>query len=1449
MAIFQPSNITPSTLSGSTGTIDASDNIAISWQVNGNSPLTAYQIDIYEGNASTTTYTTNKVTHNDDSQLPFYGKDEKGNYIQFVPELTGTWSSKGLSNGKNYRMKITQYWNNGSEQTVNQYSETAFITRANPTLAITPVSGGDVVMVVYTFTATYAQANGDVIKWAQWQLTNNTTDTVIEDTGHIDTPVLEYTYSGFLNGNNYTLSCTVETENGVTVSDDITFDVVYTEDAGTGNINLKCTSDNAALLSWTPAVDIPGVCTPANAYSITDNVLSLNSGATITWDTVDGEAMAFSEIYSLGGRWKNKPTASAPSTISEFSGIDVIQFDSQGETAVVFADSGSAIYQFANGAFTRIGGYLITKNVAISPDGNHALYYRGQNLYVLEINGSTVTDVANTETKIEKAIGFIDNTHFFSAMADDMYAIKVFTISGGSISAGTVNTLSVSTLGAGLKNRCIANSTGEYVIVWESGKAVICSVSGETLTEEYTFIPSNSSSFVDCKFVTINGIEHFAMIEYNSTDIESKIRIHQFDTNLSDFGKWILSRSVTDRLQSISSTDGKIAASGNVAVYLYNLQLYNTETQMAEVYVATFEHPAYIYSRCCLVPEQSQLIYGTAGHSPVLVTFDTTLYNILSISDGNGHMITIDKQEFTYIIGHQGTPTPIYRALPNSADTVFISLAYNKLRIWAFENGVIGSGTTMTLTTPSQMGIASITLYGEQECEYLYITKNLNYDYSAYNYTPAYDSETLFYASFQDDLQAGTLSASGTTSNVIYRLNDNKLLPIATLPTTVNEIKDFGIRSNQLYSYRLYYLNNGVYSSAISSDGSVCRQLRSYTLMEGVQDTEYPDTYHIINTWIFGNNIDMSGVSNGNNPSLQANFTKYPYRQNNSQAPKSGTLQALLSNVTDDGQYADTAEQQERLFAISQSTNDFFLKDMKGNIYQVHTSAPITQTQNTKTAYLETTVSVPWVEVGDASNVSLIQTEWDNTNTLNGGILRTQSKTVPLLMPTTDMTVTPDSGYLLSSVTILKPNSLQPSTIKKGVDIGGVIGTFEAHLQNKTVSPSYVTQTITPDNGYDGMANVTINHIDNDIMPKDYNFYDYDGKLLYSYSTAELGALTELPDVPEHNGLTSQGWNWTLGQLQALTYPMDISAIYYPDDGKTRLYIEIPYDNYTMTNYIRLFASPTAIINWGDGDTYTDTTSGSHTISHTYASKGRYVVTYDVTSGYLLLGQSGKTLLSADTTSYADNSILTCLILGNNTTLSGSSTLTNCNLQAFSPNFNPNGLGSSGFSLANSSVPFVGVYATAYNNSIAITDGNVNVISVPYRANNQTLTATGTNIRRICLSPNTTAIPNAAFSGCSYLTEIYFNKCSIGGAAFANCYSLNYLKINTSFIFRFAFENCTGVKYFDFTSCTTVPTLQNSNAFSGTTGQIIVPDSLYSTWIAASQWSNLASRIIKESDM
>ena len=87
---------------------------------------------------------------------------------------------------------------------------------------------------------------------------------------------------------------------------------------------------------------------------------------------------------------------------------------------------------------------------------------------------------------------------------------------------------------------------------------------------------------------------------------------------------------------------------------------------------------------------------------------------------------------------------------------------------------------------------------------------------------------------------------------------------------------------------------------------------------------------------------------------------------------------------------------------------------------------------------------------------------------------------------------------------------------------------------------------------------------------------------------------------------------------------------------------------------------------------------------------------------------------------------------------------------------------------------------------------------------------------------------------------------------FQGCTSLKRIKMNASSgnWGESMFDGCTSLELVDMTGSTGVPTLSNVNNFANTndTYKIVVPDSLYDTWIAATNWASIATHIMKKSD-
>ena len=88
---------------------------------------------------------------------------------------------------------------------------------------------------------------------------------------------------------------------------------------------------------------------------------------------------------------------------------------------------------------------------------------------------------------------------------------------------------------------------------------------------------------------------------------------------------------------------------------------------------------------------------------------------------------------------------------------------------------------------------------------------------------------------------------------------------------------------------------------------------------------------------------------------------------------------------------------------------------------------------------------------------------------------------------------------------------------------------------------------------------------------------------------------------------------------------------------------------------------------------------------------------------------------------------------------------------------------------------------------------------------------------------------------------------------FHGCTSLKRIKLNASSSVGWGpnmFKNCTSLELVDMTGSIAVTALSDVNNFADTndTYKIVVPDSLYDTWIAATNWASIASHIMKQSD-
>lgn len=402
-------------------------------------------------------------------------------------------------------------------------------------------------------------------------------------------------------------------------------------------------------------------------------------------------------------------------------------------------------------------------------------------------------------------------------------------------------------------------------------------------------------------------------------------------------------------------------------------------------------------------------------------------------------------------------------------------------------------------------------------------------------------------------------------------------------------------------------------------------------------------------------------------------------------------------------------------------------------------------------------------------------------------------------------------------------------------------------------------------------------------MEADINFYDYDGTLLYAWTLDELAGKTALPDLPTRTGLTCQGWNWTLAEIKSLNRKVQVGLNYITDDGKTRLYITIP--DVVSTGTIPLCFLQTVAngvtVDWGDGSA-PQTFAGTDEIQTTHQfTAGDHIITLAVADGCTLtLGRNASVrnvLGPYGTGTRSVMSVLKRVEIGKNVSRLGAYGFIQCGqLRTITVPTSVTSVGSSTFESCGSLKAFVvpkgctiselsSFYANYSLRMISIPNGVKKIGGYLLRNSNSLPHITFPNsvteilgfVMTNCQSIDEIIIPDAVtrLNGYTFDTCLTAQKLVIGSGITAipnnfasTCYSLIRIDFPAGItsIGESAFANCQGVLWYNFTHCTAVPTLANTNAFTNINAncKIQVPARLVDEWKAATNWATYAGHIV-----
>ncbi len=886
--LFQPSNILPDIINGvGNGTVDIeNDGLIVSWQINGNSKMTGYKIEVCKNNiASDVIYNSDQITSSEDSNLPASPVDPLGN-IQRFTAITITYemledyaSLHGTTlptNGHQYKIKITQYYSGGS---IVQRSLSVFKTRTTPTVAIGTISRNILERRERTFTATYTQSQGDAISWARWQVYNVTGEQeftsenendLIADTGKLySVTELEYYYKGFINNSNYNIVLTVQTENGIIAKTSYQFETRWStvDIPGTeqGIAVRKNTQSTAVSVSWSGFNYIPGKVT--GDVEIKNGVARMQDGSGITWDEKNGLPL------NIGDPWMI--TMSTRLAVGDVSKLLVVD-DTNGNNMIdSFYDlhERKLYFNFAN-----------VNQIIISEVG----YDNGLTMMVMP-----PTDDVNHARFLIRIFGEIGRLvpYNSSSTATSLYAniAQPTTLIGVDIT--TPETY-----------KYTFQSTSEIVEnVWYS--IDLQTQISESMRERYIVFKKSGAA----------SDEYAAMMDGNPMKV------------------------------------GDIPQNGNYAFRVVD---------------NTFELVSYIGNG--LYP--SEILPPNAEHIPFVIIKE---YDISGFSqDGIGEISTSGKQVIDYIEVITG-------------DDYVTDEVANDIIERAIENG----------------------RYDPEE-------------------TP--NNGTEFLASFNETADASAMTIGGVylTGWAVYREHklDGTSIHLLDVPIYTDNLLDFGCGSNwDTYRYLIYPIGQEKYISQSVKTNWIKPVFENWAVIEAEKtDDGY---YKVLREFVFGKNLNSGGVGNNNSPTVSKNFTRYATVQMDNANYQSGTLSSLIgyigfvSYIIQDGDtwqeianrynttvekivadndsvnigepivagkmikifyedgftaYGDDRKLRDAIWDLSTTKYHLFLKSRKGDVIEIRTAGDISMQTQDNSPLQPITVSLPWVQIGDAFKTSII---------------------------------------------------------------------------------------------------------------------------------------------------------------------------------------------------------------------------------------------------------------------------------------------------------------------------------------------------------------------------------------------------------------------------------------------------------------------------------------------
>lgn len=289
------------------------------------------------------------------------------------------------------------------------------------------------------------------------------------------------------------------------------------------------------------------------------------------------------------------------------------------------------------------------------------------------------------------------------------------------------------------------------------------------------------------------------------------------------------------------------------------------------------------------------------------------------------------------------------------------------------------------------MGYNTLKLCGAQVCDYLYVqsTPVGTTNFLSVDSEPSqWGSSTLLLSKFDENLVGGNSALVGNLSG--YKLmrkkgDENSIKYVATLDEKFSGryIVDYMVANDSAYTYYIYPFGNTSASGVVLSP-FVTKEVTpkwDYWSLLVVDETDEENVFYLNKMFKFELNLATDDMNNNAVCSITQNFTQYPTIQYGTANYWSSALTSLCGFIScGNCDYVQTPDIVAEFKELSTDGRRKFLKDMDGNVWEVKVTAPINISTDDATLARVKSVKVSWTEVGNASDVSVINNPALSTN-------------------------------------------------------------------------------------------------------------------------------------------------------------------------------------------------------------------------------------------------------------------------------------------------------------------------------------------------------------------------------------------------------------------------------------------------------------------------------------